>query len=640
VTQSRTLAPLVVAAMMLAGAAGVRRGAAIESSTLNLDIGALIGAEAFYAQGFTGTQVIVASIEGGHVWNAHDSLLHVTTQLAHPTAAAEFDRHATWMGAVIGGRGGFTNLERGIAVNATLWSGAVASAWLPPATPGGFGVNYERTVDTFAAPFVQALITGVDGQFADVVSSVFVDPQAGVQNGRDFYAQFMDAVIASSGKTWVVISGGSGPAANSIGSPASGTNGFVVGALRSELTSPPYGEIVEASSRSPTDLWIPNFDGTGINVEGARARIDITAPGANFSLAHYGGATGSNQFGGPTDSFTNAYDIEYQGAGAAAAVVAGGAALVVDAGKDLYGFNPIATDGRIVKAVLMNSAAKPTGWDNGQSTVDGVVRTTQALDYAFGAGSLNLAKAYPQYTGGTTDVPGLDGAPVNAVGWDYGRITHTPGATTTQDYLIDQPLAAGSTLTTTLVWYSTALVDLVAPAAQYGSLDNLDVQVWLAPEGVATMLVAESVSLYNSAEHLSLLLPEDGTYMIRVIENEFTWNGIGDAGTDYGLAWSVATPVGADFDLDGDVDGDDFLSWQRGVGIESGATRGQGDADGNGAVDFGDLALWKLQFGAEAGAKLAVTGVPEPAAWGLVAVAMALAPRGTHSRLKAPMRVE
>ncbi|RIK75936.1 MAG: hypothetical protein DCC67_14585 [Planctomycetota bacterium] len=82
---------------------------------------------------------------------------------------------------------------------------------------------------------------------------------------------------------------------------------------------------------------------------------------------------------------------------------------------------------------------------------------------------------------------------------------------------------------------------------------------------------------------------------------------------------AVPTPTtNADFDADGDVDGDDLLRWQRGFGIASGATLGQGDADGNGAVDAADLAAWKTKFGGPA-----VAAVPEPAALAPAAVAAA-----------------
>ncbi len=52
-----------------------------------------------------------------------------------------------------------------------------------------------------------------------------------------------------------------------------------------------------------------------------------------------------------------------------------------------------------------------------------------------------------------------------------------------------------------------------------------------------------------------------------------------------------------DFDADDDVDGADFLAWQRGLGIATGATRAQGDSNQDGAVNSADLAVWSSQYG-------------------------------------------
>ena len=77
------------------------------------------------------------------------------------------------------------------------------------------------------------------------------------------------------------------------------------------------------------------------------------------------------------------------------------------------------------------------------------------------------------------------------------------------------------------------------------------------------------------------------------------------------------TPLdSADFSGDGDVDGDDFLTWQSGFGIESGAYRLDGDADADGDVDGDDFLAWQSQFGsggaAEAGGSAPSASAPEP----------------------------
>jgi hypothetical protein len=76
----------------------------------------------------------------------------------------------------------------------------------------------------------------------------------------------------------------------------------------------------------------------------------------------------------------------------------------------------------------------------------------------------------------------------------------------------------------------------------------------------------------------------------------------------------------ADFDGDGDVDGQDFLTWQRGLGLTNQSPTA-GDADGDGNITATDLNIWIAQFGQ---GSTAVTAIPEPAtallATGLLAV--------------------
>ena len=88
----------------------------------------------------------------------------------------------------------------------------------------------------------------------------------------------------------------------------------------------------------------------------------------------------------------------------------------------------------------------------------------------------------------------------------------------------------------------------------------------------------------------------------------------------------------ADFDEDTDIDGTDFLAWQRGLGISSGAQPGQGDANGDGEVDAADLAVWNEQFGVENRGNVA--NIPEPGSLvlALFALLSALGMMGRHDR--------
>ena len=80
----------------------------------------------------------------------------------------------------------------------------------------------------------------------------------------------------------------------------------------------------------------------------------------------------------------------------------------------------------------------------------------------------------------------------------------------------------------------------------------------------------------------------------------------------------------ADFDRDLQVNGNDFLTWQRGLNRFplGNATKADGDADGDGFVTSADLALWEIQYGMALplSALASALPVPEPAAMWLAIV--------------------
>ena len=92
------------------------------------------------------------------------------------------------------------------------------------------------------------------------------------------------------------------------------------------------------------------------------------------------------------------------------------------------------------------------------------------------------------------------------------------------------------------------------------------------------------------------------------------WSG-GSSATVYidNIALRDTTFVpSADFDGDGDVDGNDFVDWQKGYGITSGASLAQGDANGDGAVDELDLDILLAQYGSPPPLASSSAVVPEP----------------------------
>ena len=515
-------------------------------STSGADINALLGAGAFYSAGFTGTNAVVDNIEGGHIWSGHEALAHVQQATSSVDPLNEADRHATWVGMIIGGRqGGATpgGYQQGIAPDAQLYSGAIATQW----NGARYGLSFNYSFAGLFDQYRKAFSTGVNptGRRADVVNSSY---GGGDLTGTQFVAVGVDGLANANPRTLFVNSAGNtGPGPDHVESPGSAYNDLTVAALR---PSPTYSSGATFSSGGPNDYADP-INGAYDN---ARQVVDIAAPGQQLVSAYYGGATGGN---GTTDNPAVAgtgptgladgvaggpyyYTRGIAGTSFAAPAVAGGAALLYDAAYAVFPTNADARDARVVKAVLMNSATKTVGWDNGQvphPNGNGGVQTGQGLDNLVGTGRMNLATAYDQYLTGTTDLLGLGSGNLGTfaeLGWDFGQVA----SGVTNDYFFSNGLAGGTTLTATLTWFrdrqlfaNNSISDL--------SYDDLDLELWRVVAGTPTALISESFSPFNNSEHFSFTVPASGDYALRVR----WWGEVFDVASDanqefYGLAWS------------------------------------------------------------------------------------------------------
>ena len=92
----------------------------------------LLGAERFYNAGFTGTNAVMANIEAGYIWNGHETLAHVqlipTSSGAAGASRSARDRrrHGDGRPAGWGNAGPY---QQGMAPDAQLFSGAIATSW-------------------------------------------------------------------------------------------------------------------------------------------------------------------------------------------------------------------------------------------------------------------------------------------------------------------------------------------------------------------------------------------------------------------------------------------------------------------------------------------------------------------------------
>ena len=514
-----------------------------------IEVPSFLGADRFYTAGYTGSRAVMANIEAGRVWNGHETLAHVQLIPTSGSVLGEFDRHATWVGFVMGGRPTDPNnlYQHGMAPDAQFFSGAIATNWVVPPAPAlpRFSGNFSAGLSSSGTfnPYRRAFLTGLDGtRTTDVVNSSFAFTVGGGVTGTDNISGTLDALAASNPRVLHAIAAGntlpSGAGPNRVSSPAAGYNNISVAALSTADTL--YDAVSFFSNGGPNDYRDPlQF------VSAARQVVDIAAPGENYATAYYGGQTGGNrpQLGGSPNGHAGGpdyYTRSVRGTSFSSPTVAGGAALLYDAAYDVFAGNPDARDARVIKSVLMNSADKLAGWNNGQSAHvngNGGIHTTQGLDNRIGTGRLNLDSAFDQYLGGTADVAGLTQGVMGGVavnGWDFGQVMEN----LTNDYLLSGDLGENSLFTATLTWYrdrrqngTTGFID--------DSYDNLDLELWSASGGSAISLISESASLYNNSEHFQFAIPETGEYLLRVRWTGELFDQVGDDNRAlYGLAWS------------------------------------------------------------------------------------------------------
>ena len=559
----RLAAGIVLTLIVWVGAFAQRASAAesliysghYDSATQTFDsltfVNPVLGWDDFFYNGFLGASTVIGNVEGGYIWFGHEVFnrppdqpgVFMTFTNTASGAINQFDYHATLVGNVLAGSGyvagsnpaSFTYVGLGMAPFAKVWSGAIATAF-SSSDLGAFETTTASILTPYKAFFNGITVSGTLRK-ADVINSSWggYDPA-----GSSGEVIALDG-LARQNRTvaFVVAAGNSGTAA--VAAPASGFNNISVGSVGGASFLQPSA----FSAHGPSDFYNPE---TLITITGARAGVDIAAPGEEFALAEYLGPTGS--LGATTDpqlraiiedpSPTNQYFLNLDGTSFSAPFVAGAISLLKDVANTHPVLNlnayPDAQDTRVIKSVLMAGAKKTVGWDNGQSVNQaGTIVTTQALDYATGAGLLDLTGATETYFGGTTDVAGSGGGAIQEDGWDFGTVALNAST----DYVFTAEFAGDIELTISLNWFSNRSFDNATDIGSDLSFADLNLELWQVTNGVFVTMVAQSATVYNNTEFLRLELADAGDYGLRV-----TFIGLvydltpGVTSESYGLAWS------------------------------------------------------------------------------------------------------
>ena len=503
----------------------------------------LVGWRDYFNAGYQGASTVIANVESGLAWYGHEAFVRPSnaptslTTFTNTNSLNQLDFHATMVGHVLAGSGyvagtngaQYTFAGLGMASEAALVSAGVATSF-SASSVGSFSTSYNSVITPYKAFF-----TGTGAARADVINSSWggSDPAAGSPE-----ALALDGLSALNSQVAFVCSAGNADV-SPVGWPGSGFNNIAVGSLGGNnfLVSSDF------SARGLNDFYNPV---TGTVVTNARVAVDIAAPGDYMVLAAYLGDSGG--IGASTNpairaliqqpSPTNQYFLNMDGTSFSAPIVAGGIALLKDVAKTHPFLNLTADtnalDTRVVKSVIMAGSRETFAWDNGQSvTSNGVVRTTQALDAAAGAGAFHLGPSTTAYFFGTTDVAGEIGGTIGASGWDFGTIAIGG----TNSYIFDGSFASDGELTVSLNWFAGRTFDSSTDLGADLSFADLNLEVWETESGIFTSKVGESLTLYNNAEFLRLDLSGSKTYGLRVLLPSFVFNTTGTTNADYGLAW-------------------------------------------------------------------------------------------------------
>ena len=461
------------------------------------DIGKLIGANAFYERGIYGQGANVANIELYAAWrddedwnNCMQYLEGASYNLYKPetTSQAYAEHSYQTLGIMAGYNPNFENqaMSTGLAYKASYTSAQIAE--------DSFFRSDKTELETYKLFFTNS---------TDVISSSWCDIEIPLTYKKGVV---LDSYAYANPRTLLVGAAANDGAegANTVRSPFLNMNALKVGALDDSTN---FKTVASYSSYGPNHFYNPVTKEVKESVVSA---VDIVAPGTVYTVTESKGT------------------MNIQGTSFAAPIVSSVAALMHSYSVDKK-MRADSRDARLIKAVLMNSADKIAGWDNGSKRetvrvgdVDyaNVLSTKQALDFKSGAGALNAEaalQAYDQF--GTTSF--LESVEFeNSSYFDFHTdLTQFEFSATLCWYI--GTVVDNVTYTETTIAMST-IHQINEVSADNSYFANLDLRLWQF-DGESYVLLAESVSEYNNVEHIFMELSEAGDYRLEVAFSEMLY---------------------------------------------------------------------------------------------------------------------
>ena len=389
---------------------------------------------------------------------------------------------------------------------------------------------------------------------------------------EDWWTRGIDAMVEQEGIIVVAAIGNGQDVFDLPLYPAAGANAIGVGVVDS----------VGNSSATPEYFALanPKHSSAGPTIDG-RCKPDIVAPG-NFLV--------------PKDNAKGEYEPAGNWSSFSTPMAAGAAGLLLQKVKeDAELSRIISADGGncVIKAILMNSAAKLPYWHKGKVAKDD--DHAVPLDYVQGAGMLNALAAYQNLVAGRQGQ-----GEVNNLGWDKDTLDKTAAFEKVYQLKIDEP--NDKMITATAVW-NVHYSDKYPFEAAADENSNLRLEVWAVDvnEPQKNYMLDYSDSNVDNVEHV--YCKSDANFTNYEIVVSYSGTESGGRNQVYGAAWHVSRAdakdniLWYDLNVDGVVDEADIeiISSRAAGAADTTLNEALGDINGDGRIDADDIGLLAAQ---------------------------------------------